>query len=62
MGPDKGLKCTIYERPNCNDKGWNTCGPFVWPGMADYGKSHLLILNGMNDDGPISIRCKYVTD
>ncbi|KIW87899.1 uncharacterized protein Z519_11483 [Cladophialophora bantiana CBS 173.52] len=58
MGPDNGLSCTIYEAPDCNDHGWNTCGPFVWPGIADYQKSHLLLYYGMADDGPFSIKCK----
>ncbi|EXJ65969.1 uncharacterized protein A1O5_10945 [Cladophialophora psammophila CBS 110553] len=58
MGPDNGLSCTIYEAPDCNDHGWNTCGPFVWPGIADYQKSHLLLYHGMADDGPFSIKCK----
>ncbi|KIY04227.1 uncharacterized protein Z520_00921 [Fonsecaea multimorphosa CBS 102226] len=61
MGPDNGLSCTIYEQPNCNDKGWNTCGPFVYPGMKNYQTSHLLLYNGMSDDGIFSIKCKWVS-
>ncbi|OAP62635.1 hypothetical protein AYL99_01862 [Fonsecaea erecta] len=59
MGPDNGLSCTIYEQPNCNDHGWNTCGPFVYPGIPNYQTSHLLLYNGMSDDGIFSIKCKY---
>lgn len=59
MGPDPGLVCTIYEQPDCNDDGWNTCGPFIWPGITNYQDSKLMNDNGMSYDGPISIRCKY---
>ncbi len=59
MGPDPGLVCTIYEHPDCDDNGWNKCGPFVWPGIQSYQASKLLTENGMSAHGPVSIKCKY---
>ncbi|EXJ55914.1 hypothetical protein A1O7_08845 [Cladophialophora yegresii CBS 114405] len=60
MGPDKGLCCTIYEKKNCNKDGWQTIdNVFHYPGIPDYGKSPVLIDNGMNDEGIVSLKCKF---
>jgi hypothetical protein len=59
MGPDKGLTCTIYEQPDCNDKGWNTVKNWVWPGIPVYDASKMLWAAGMATYGPISIKCTH---
>ncbi|OCT45158.1 hypothetical protein CLCR_06151 [Cladophialophora carrionii] len=60
MGPDKGLCCTIYEKKNCNKDGWQTIDDrFRYPGIADYGKSMLLLNEGFNDEGIVSLKCKF---
>ncbi|EXJ84221.1 hypothetical protein A1O3_04888 [Capronia epimyces CBS 606.96] len=62
MGPDKGLTCTLYEVGNCNDNGWNTASPFVWPGIPDYQTSYLLTRHGFPDQGPRSYKCTYTSE
>ncbi|KIW64702.1 hypothetical protein, variant [Phialophora macrospora] len=60
MGPDKGLCCTIYEMKNCNSNGWQTIDDrFRYPGIPNYGYSQLLLNEGFNDEGIVSIKCKF---
>ncbi|KIV87682.1 hypothetical protein PV11_03213 [Exophiala sideris] len=59
MGPDQGLTCALYEQPNCNDHGWIRALPFVYPGIPTYENSKLLNDAGMEEYGPISVRCTY---
>ncbi|KAK5422395.1 hypothetical protein LTR06_000652 [Exophiala xenobiotica] len=59
MGPDKGLTCTIYEQPHCNDKGWNTAKGFKWPGLKNYQTAQILADAGMQWGGVLSIICKH---
>ena len=58
MGPDEGMCCEVWEMPNCDDK-WTHVHGFHWPGIKDYGTSHLLAWDGINDEGIRSARCKF---
>ncbi|KAJ4512090.1 hypothetical protein HRR75_004990 [Exophiala dermatitidis] len=64
MGPDKGLSCTLYERPDCNkiNSGWGHAGGFEWPGIKNYQISYLLTLAGFPDTGPKSYRCTFTSE
>ena len=62
MGPDKGLCCTVYEMPNCNDNGWQSESGFHYPGIPQYGHSHFLATQGMGDEGPVSVKCKFQSE
>ncbi|KAJ9604289.1 hypothetical protein H2200_011123 [Cladophialophora chaetospira] len=57
MGPDKGFCCSVYERRDCNDNGWERMDGFIYPGIGDYGNAQFLIQSGMADEGINSVKC-----
>jgi hypothetical protein len=65
MGPDKGIKCSVYERENCNHPGdgvgagqWMAVHNIKYPGFASYGAAKEMRENYMTQDGPYSWRCQ----
>lgn len=67
MSPDKGVKCNLYEKTNCNmghtqamGGQWTQLNDVLYPGIPQYQNYTDLQLKGMNIDGPLSWKCEFV--